>query len=171
VDLRFDRRLVRPLAARFVPAGDDAIVDGPARRAKENRSLGREDFLAICAWKSPRSRPRCESNSEELVRAVTAVALTTGCEQLRIESLTLLCGVGWPTASAILHFCHADPYPVLDVRALWSLGVEGSPAHTIELWSDYTAACRRLARRCRVSMRELDRALWQYSKENQGPLG
>jgi hypothetical protein len=37
---------------------------------------------------------------------------------MRTKVVTLLNGVRWPTASAILHFCHADPYPVLDVRAL-----------------------------------------------------
>ena len=98
---------------------------------------------------------------------MTEVALSTGCEQLRVESLTLLRGVHWPTASAILHFCHADPYPVLDVRALWSLGVERPPPYAFDFWHAYTLACRKIARRARVSMRDLDRALWQYSKEQQ----
>ncbi len=36
--------------------------------------------------------------------------------------LRFLDGVEWPTASTILHFCGARPYPILDYRALWSLG-------------------------------------------------
>jgi hypothetical protein len=55
---------------------------------------------------------------------------------------------------------------VLDVRALWSLGVEAPPAYTFEFWCEYVEACRALARGCRVPMRTLDRALWQYSREN-----
>lgn len=167
VELRFDHRLVRPLAARFGTSVDTEIEREVAPRVRERGYLTKEDFLAVCAWKSPRSRPRCEENSEELVRAVTEVALSTGCEQLRVESLTLLRGVHWPTASAILHFCHADPYPVLDVRALWSLGVERPPPYAFDFWHAYTLACRKIARRARVSMRDLDRALWQYSKEQQ----
>lgn len=164
--LRFEPRLVRRYAARFGAGGDEG-VEAVAARARENGLLTRDDFLTLCEWKSPRARPRFESNSEEFVRAVTGVALTTPCEQLRVSALTLLDGVSWPTASVILHFCHPDPYPVLDVRAIWSLGVEGPIPYNFALWSDYTLTCRALARRTRTSMRALDRALWQYSKEHQ----
>jgi len=165
--LRFDRKLVRPLAARFDAAGDAVVERDVAPRARANGYLTKSDFLALCAWKSPRSRPRCEANDEEFVREATAAAFSTPSERLRVGALTLLDGVNYPTASAILHFCHADPYPVLDVRALWSLGVEAPVAYTFEFWREYVTACRALALRCRVPMRALDRALWQYSQENQ----
>jgi hypothetical protein len=164
--LRFEPRLVRHYAARFGADGDER-VDEIAPRARAAGFLTRDDFLTLCEWKSPRARPRFEANPEEFVRAVTGVALTTPCERLRVEALTLLDGVSWPTASVILHFCHPDPYPVLDVRALWSLGIEGPVPYDFALWSAYTATCRALARRARVSMRDVDRALWQYSKEHQ----
>jgi hypothetical protein len=38
----------------------------------------------------------------------------------------------------------------------------------LDLW-DYLAACRRIAAEAGVDLRTLDRALWQYSKENQKP--
>jgi hypothetical protein len=99
---------------------------------------------------------------------VTRTALSTESEQLRVEVLTLLNGVSWPTASVILHFCHREAYPILDFRALWSLGVEANDVrYNFDLWWGYTQACRRLAEETGLSMRELDRALWQYSKENQ----
>ncbi len=161
---RFDHKLIRPLASRFGADGDSG-AEGIGLRAREAGHLTRDDFLALCEWKSPRSRLRCQQNPEEFVRAVTATALTTPNERLRVEVLTLLSGVHWPTASVILHFCHADPYPILDWRALWSLGVEGTVPYDFALWSEYTTVCRSLARRSRVSMRTLDRALWQYSKE------
>jgi hypothetical protein len=163
---RFAPRLVRHYAARFGPGGDERVEEIGAR-AREDRFLTRGDFLALCEWKSPRSRPRCQANPDEFVRAVTGVALTTPNERLRVEALTLLGGVSWPTASAILHFCHEDPYPVLDVRALWSLGVERAVPYDFALWRDYTECCRKIAARSRVSMRDVDRALWQYSKEHQ----
>jgi hypothetical protein len=100
---------------------------------------------------------------------VTQTALGTRNEQLRIEVLTLLRGVSWPTASAILHFACEDPYPILDYRALWTLGVDAPSQYDFELWWSYTECCRALARKYGVTMRALDRALWQYSKENQDP--
>jgi hypothetical protein len=83
--------------------------------------------------------------------------------------LTLLQGVEWPTASVLLHFGHRDLYPILDYRALWSLQVEPPKAgYDFEFWREYTKSCRELARQAELDMRTLDRALWQYSRENQG---
>lgn len=106
-------------------------------------------------------------NDPGFVEAVTRVAFSTPDKQLRIEILTLLHGVRWPTASAILHWCHPDCYPVLDYRALWSLGIDPPPHYNFAFWWAYTEHCRDLANRAGVAMRVLDRALWQYSKENQ----
>jgi hypothetical protein len=36
-----------------------------------------------------------------------------------------------------------------------------------EFWNESSQECRKLAREAKVNMRELDRALWQYSKEKQ----
>ena len=156
----------RHWARRFSDAGADDAVSAIGSRAKARGYLTRDEFLRLCRWKSPRSRPRVESNAPEFVRAVTKTALTTRDERLRIEVLTLLEGVHWPTASVILHFCHRDPYPILDVRSLWSLGVD-RPAYDFTFWWAFTNMCRRLAERHSCSLRTLDRALWQYSKEHQ----
>ena len=73
-----------------------------------------------------------------------------------------------PTASVLLHLAHRDPYPILDVRAIWSLGVEKQPSsYSFEFWWAYTAKCRSLAMEAGIPMRVLDRALWQFSRENQ----
>jgi hypothetical protein len=105
--------------------------------------------------------------SRGLIAAVTGTALSTDNERLRIEVLTLLSGVNWPTASVILHFCAREPYPILDVRALWSLSMPAALPYDYPLWAEYTKVSRQLAARAGVSLRELDRALWLYSKENQ----
>jgi hypothetical protein len=58
---------------------------------------------------------------------------------------------------------------ILDVRALWSLGIDANTVrHNFEFWSESTQFCRNLAQEAGVNMRALDRALWQYSKDNQG---
>jgi hypothetical protein len=165
--LRFDGRRLAELAARFDASGDAYVEREVGPRVRAAGAYTREDFLAVCRWKSPRSQPNCRSNSEELVRAATRAALASDCEQFRIEALMLLRGVSWPTASALLHFGSADPYPVMDVLAVWSVGVDGSPPYGFEFWRGYTDYCRKLARRYRLSMRDLDRALWQYAKEEQ----
>ena len=166
--LRFplDRLSRRP--SRFTDPDEAPLPPEALERIRRQRRLEKPDLLALAWWKTPRSRRRVAANSAAFVEAVTRTALTTADERLRIEELTRLSGVGWPTASVILHFCHRDPYPILDVRALWSLGVEKPPSrYGFDLWWDYTRACRRLAKRAGCSMRTLDRALWWYSKQRQ----
>ena len=84
--------------------------------APEVRKRGfynKREFLKVCDWKSPRNRSRFASNSARLVEMVSRAALSSADEQARIETLTLLDGVGWPTASALLHFGSKDEYPIL----------------------------------------------------------
>jgi hypothetical protein len=124
----------------------------------------RTEFLEVCHWKSQRTQKRCAKNDEAFVNDVTRLALHTTSERLRIEALTLLDGVSWPTASVLLHFGHADPYPILDFRALWTVGIDEPPDYDFLFWEEYVRFCRSLALKYRLDMRTLDRALWQYSK-------
>jgi hypothetical protein len=161
---RFKLKKVRALAASY-SYPDDAVAIEAGQRAKAAGFYTRKDFLAICNWKSARTRPLWSDNCEQVVREVTRVVLSTKLEQLKIGALLVLRGVNWPTASVLLHFGSRARYPILDYRALWSLGNDKPPAaYTFEYWWAYTEACRRLAKQARVTMRVLDRALWQYSK-------
>lgn len=164
--LRFPVSDISAWAAKY-----DVTADVPAESvapaAKSQGFLAKEQFLALANWKTPRSRPRCERNEPAFVEEATRNALRSRNERFKIETLRLLQGVDWPTASVILHFCDEEPYPILDVRALWSLGVTRPLDVTFGLWMDYVDVTRRLAREADVSMRALDRALWQYSKERQ----
>jgi hypothetical protein len=161
--LRFPIRQTERWNKRY-PYGDETLLSR-AEAVKERGFLRRDEFLAVCHWKSPRTQPRCRSNSSDFIRDVTQCALSTSSEQLRIEVLTLLAGVSWPTASVILHFFHRDQYPILDIRALWSLHCNMPGQYDFAFWNSYTKFCRSLAHKAGVSMRTLDRALWQYSKE------
>jgi hypothetical protein len=58
-----------------------------------------------------------------------------------------------------------DRYPILDVRALESLGVKPRSQYPLNFWLEYLDACRELAQLAGVSLRTLDKALWQHSKE------
>lgn len=145
----------------------DEVLNELSESAKKKGYLTKDEFLKICAWKTPRSKPLCLSNSDELIKEITNIALKTNSEQLSIEILTILKGVSWPTASAILHFCHKDPYPILDFRALYTLGYNKVPLYNYPFWSAYTAYCRSLSVQYNCDMRAVDRALWQYSKQHQ----
>jgi hypothetical protein len=170
---------IRQLANQYLANPSDSLKDkerekcilekiGP--RARERQFLDMDDFLTICRWKSIRPLHFSRENAPDYVQAVTGTALTTDNERLRIESLTLLRGVGWPVAAAILHTCHREPYPMLDLRALRTLTGKGDILQTCptkdlpDLWRQYTAFCRQLAKNCGVCMRTLDRALYQYDK-------
>jgi len=131
--------------------------------------LSISELRAVALWKSPRSAGHIEKNSDGFVQEITGVALAAREERTRIEVLRLLSGVEWPTASVILHFFHQDKYPIIDYRALYSITMEVPNQYTFDFWWRYVEYCRDLASRTGLSMRELDQALWQYSKENQRP--
>jgi hypothetical protein len=125
----------------------------------------RAEFVEVCGWKTVRSRPKVAANSEAAVVDATGRALSAVDEAPRISALLELAGVGMPTASTLLYFVFPDDYPILDVRALESLGVNPRSVYPIGFWLEYLSVCRTLARRAGVSIRTLDKALWQHSKE------
>ena len=133
----------------------------------ERGHLVRAEFLQICAWKTPRSKPHCAKNSAHAIRTLTRATFASPDDELKMDLLRLLQGVDWPTASTILHICDERPYPILDVRAVWSLGFAKPPTYTMEFWLSYVAFTRGLAVRTGLSIRTIDQALWQYSKERQ----
>ena len=168
--LRFDPERILGLAARYQYEDDLPILE-IGRRARAAGHFDFGDFLTVCAWKTSRSKSRCRRNTPEEVAEVTRIALSTGIEHRRIGVLRCLHGVEWPTASVLLHIAHRDPYPILDKRALWSLGFEKAPTcYSFKFWWQYVQTCRDIAQQQAVDMRTLDRALWQYSKDNQRRL-
>jgi hypothetical protein len=163
-ELQFPAREIEPLAARFGDADDSRLLAlGAAARARGYYT--RREFIEVCAWKTPRSRPRIAANPPHAVKSRTRRALTADDESARILPLLELNGVGVPTASTLLYSAFPADYPILDVRALESLGVKPRSTYPVSFWLQYLVACRELAHRHGVSIRTLDKALWQDSKE------
>ena|GEM_PF-1129798 len=135
-------------------------------RLRMNGGLTRAHLLELARWRTPRPNPRIGSNPDRLVEETVRAAFSARDERLRVGTLRVLRGVGWPVASAILHFGGRESYPVLDRRVLWSLGVEHAPRYSFEFWWAYTQACRSLTAEAGVTMRSLDRALFQFAREN-----
>jgi hypothetical protein len=167
-ELQFPGEEIAALAARFGETGDEACRRaGAAARARGRYTRG--ELRLLCAWKSARSRPLVAANSAAAIGRATRAALAATDEGVRMEALLALEGVGVPTASVLLHFAHPGDYPILDVRALESLGVKGRSVYPVAFWLGYLDACRELAARHGVSLRTLDKALWQHSKERARP--
>ena len=167
--LRFPERELKKWASQYDYPGEAELIAGPVAAARRLGYLDMATFMAIGDWKSPRTRPLRASNAPEFVEEVTRVALNeSSSPRLAIETLTLLSGVSWPTASVILHFCHSAPYPIVDFRALWSLSSDVPKQYSYPFWDAYTAFTRSLASSLGVDMRTLDRGLWKYSELHQG---
>ena len=166
--LQFDPAEIAALAARFPPT-DDRPAAAAGAAAREQGHYTRDQFLLVCAWKTPRSRPRVAANEEATVRFATRAALTATDERARMEALLALDGVGVPTASTLLHFAAPDRYPILDVRALASLGeaprstyTTASPAGTCSVRSKAASSARSGPRHDRARA-------WRGARSATGP--
>ena len=130
--------------------------------------LTRDEFLDVCRWKSHRPKRFHEANSINMVEQVTKIALSSQtCPELKLKILMTLSGVNAPVATVFLHFFDQEKYPILDFRALWSLKTEVPKQYTFDFYEAYTAACREISMTHNITMRDLDKALWQYSAVNQ----
>lgn len=173
--LRFCDTKIQNLAKRYEEKNQKVFKE--AKKFQKSKSKVQKDgyidkdlLERITRWKAGRNI-HADKNCDAYVREITAYALKANNERTKIEVLTCLDGVLFPTASAILHFFHKGRYPILDVRALWSIGFGedeiAKTKYTFSFWWDYVSFCRETAARNDASMRTLDMSLWQYSKENQ----
>jgi hypothetical protein len=166
--LRFALADIPRWSAGYSYDDGDARFLSEVRPAVQGRGyLTAAEFRELCYWKTPRSQSRCRRNTADEIRVLTQAAFATEDEALKMDLLRLLHGVDWPTASTLLHFCDQRPYPILDYRALWSLGYARPPRYSMPFWLGYVGYVRELARLSGHSIRTVDRALWQYSKSRQ----
>jgi hypothetical protein len=147
---------------------------GPA--AARRGCLTSVDLADIGRWKTPRAASYLARNDPTLVADVTRVAFAPETpDRLRHRILCLLEGVGHPMASAILTVWRPEEHTVLDYRAVEALqelakrGVlgsdppEGRRGALPGYWT-YLQAYRPIAERLGVTFRDLDQALWKWSK-------
>lgn len=163
--LQFATSMIPVLESQYsCPPLEDRIVNEIGPRVRERGYFTHSELIDICRWKTPRSAPLVALNSEEGVQEATRLALSATDEALRIWISMGLSGVSWPTASVLLHFGHNDRYPILDYRALEAFGVAKPASYTVPFWNAYVAACRKIDDQTRYGMRVIDRAMWQWSK-------
>lgn len=165
--LRFSESEIHFFAARYQYSRQEPTVLGLKETVIKRGWMKKDDLKIVAQWKAPRSAGHVEENTEDYVKEITSFALAAKTERARIEVLTNLNGVRWPTASVILHFFHIEDYPIMDFRALWSVSLDVPNQYSFDFWWPYVEYCRTLSKNNSLDMRTLDRALWQYSKENQ----
>ncbi len=129
--------------------------------------LDKHDFIELCMWKSPRPKRLYESNQHDLVKKITKASFTAEKEDQQITKLMELKGVSWAVASAILHFAFPDKYPILDFRVIWSLGWKKQTGYNLDFWQKYCHTILDIAKQFNLPVRTVDKALWEYSKQNQ----
>ena len=104
--LRFPKSELSFFATRYQYPIQETMVISLAETISRRGWMTKDDLRIVARWKAPRSAGHVEGNSEEYVKEITAFALAATNERCRIEILTNLDGVRWPTASVILHFFH-----------------------------------------------------------------
>ena len=129
--------------------------------------LKRDDLVEVAKWKWKGGRVRnlCGGNKEEFVKECTGRSFSAKSDRVRVEALLPLGGVGWPMASAILHFAFPSEYPILDKFAMIAVGRGTSSYYSFKIWEEYVEICQDKARECKVTMRDLDKALWMRGKK------
>jgi hypothetical protein len=167
MQIRFPESDIMKIASRYEYVLSEKELIELKPTVIERGYLQKGELKKLAYWKSPRSSGHISKNSEKYVEEITGFALHVKTERARIEVLTNLDGVSWPTASVVLHFFHTDHYPIMDFRALWSVMLQVPIRYDFAFWWPYVLFCRTVSEKNQVDMRTLDRSLWQYSKENQ----
>ncbi len=162
-ELQFDPNRLPDLASRYPAAGDNKAL--AAGRRIHRGMCTRTELEHIFEWKTNgRGRSRLQSNTDDEIADALWLARGAKTERAAIAVLCGLHGVDVPVASAILTAIDPQRYTVIDFRALEALGSKTTD-RSVNLYLEYLQACRALAEEHEINLRDLDRALWQWSSD------
>jgi len=149
------------------------------RRLRSKRQpffLTLDEFDQILRWKLRnqynRQHNRRLANTDEVIRAVTSLALTIMHEdrdyevELRLNLLCALRGVGISVASAVLALVFPKKYAVIDYRGWRQIFLEKKNGFTINQYKKYLLEIRRLAEELDWDPQEVDLAIWKYDRRH-----
>jgi hypothetical protein len=174
---RVPYRSLRALLRRELLTEEHDATAALIRRLAHVKGAGRftrAEFLAMCRWKSPRSRRHYERNTAGTIRRASVAVLAARSERERMSRLIALPGVSVATASAILTLIDPRRYGVLDIRC-WQLlfrirsvaGNERGRAFTVSQWEQYLERLRGHARALGVSARMIEYTLFHCHRKLQ----
>lgn len=163
--LRPEPSALRGLADRYDygQSDDDALAAGVRIR---NGARTRSDLDAIYEWKTGgRGRTRLLKNTDAEIADALDAACHSATDRTALAALCGLEGVLFPVATAVLTMVFPARFTVIDFRALEALGHGRDTALNMAFVLAYLEACRALSAAHSMSLREFDKALWQWSKE------
>jgi len=150
------------------------------RRERQPLYLTATELEEILQWKlgqqiGRRRRIRA-ANTDEVIRAVTGLALTIQHPdkeyelELRTNILCTLRGISVPVASAILALVFPEEYAVIDFRVWRQLFGKQRTVFSIAAYKQYNRRIRSLAKELGWSMQEVDHAIWEYDRRNRNMM-
>ena len=123
------------------------------------------ELREMAQWKSHYLPSKIDKNTAGDIETITTAAFCLDDDWEKLKKLKEIYGVRESVASVILHLYDECDYPILDVHALRSIGIDHNEVEYDEpFWREYVNLCRAKAERYDVSMRALDRALYKYSE-------
>jgi hypothetical protein len=177
--LRFKDSDILGLIARYhITNSANVTSDQRCRAAGEAIRAGhlsKENLRVIYRWKMAgfaylgQEKKYFDKNQDATVTAVPRNAINAalaGNIKRAFAELQSLKGVGLPVASAILTALFWEQYTVIDRMAFRSHCVPEDTPLTVALYLQYLSFCDQQAKRLGVSIRDFDRALWQWGHEN-----
>jgi hypothetical protein len=160
-ELQFDGLLLLGLIGQYDDDDEDAANAG---RAIARGQCTRSNLEVIFRWKTRgRGVSRLTRNSDQEIEEALRLAGRARTERAAVSVLCGLHGVEVPVASAVLTWIDPGRYTVIDYRVLGALGYHGSD-RSVGFYLRYLEYCRCLAKQHHISLRDLDRALWAWSK-------
>jgi len=161
--LQFPISEVRTWATRYAYRDDTEAM--AAGRAIASGDYSRAHLMTIQRWKTKgRGATRLARNTDAEICDALALAVSAKTDRAAASVLCGLVGVQLPVASAILTAIDPERFTIIDFRALEALNASKSYVD-LQLYLPYLTFCRTLAAEAHVSLRTLDRALWQWSAE------
>ena len=127
--------------------------------------LSQPELRQMAKWKDRFVPSKIDKNPLGLIEKITGEAFSLDDDWEKIKKLKEIYGVAGSVASVSLHLYDPKKYPILDVHALRTIGIDNQKVNYDEpFWRKYVNLCRAKAERYDVSMRALDRALYKYSE-------
>lgn len=169
---------IAPLRRQEIDIDETEQLKKKMRLLYRDRSpfyLTAAEFEEILQWKLGqqigRQRERRAANTEEIIRAVTGVALTISHPdkdyelELRVNLLCALRGVAIPVASAVLALVFPEQYAVIDFRVWRQCFGESRNIFSIADYKKYMFVICHLANELGWSVQEVDHAIWEYDRK------
>lgn len=172
--LRFDPSEIKALADRYLSDLSKTEYDEEVKiinlkeTVQQAKCLTSDQLKLVGSWKTERVSKFLLKNTDGFTEQTTKRAFENTDNWGKLKTLTDLYGVGHARASAILHLYDKKIYPILDMHAMFSIGLkrESKPYYRKNFWLEYVLFFRDIVSDHNIAdHRQLDRALWRYSYE------